>query len=360
MKMEQFFDVRLDFPATGPKGVLQGQIVVRKKSYQAEFRFYSDESDGRFARVSADLPFFLKWKDEFEVRTEGQGPVGRGIVLNPNSEDPKKLKAPKRLALLALLAGDEKDMVLAFAEERGYKGLTEKEALALTHIGVVALEAAARSLEEDGKARILAFSPLVILAQSSLDFLCGKISEFVGQFHEKHPEARGVTFERITKRFDLGETVFHLALKTLHREGVIQILDDIVALAGFKIPLSPQEEEILDALEKMCFEGKFASVSLDDIRQKFQISPTRLQTLLSLLAERKKIVQGKEGFYIHSRWLDDLVTRLRESGKRDLSVAEFKEMTGLSRKFAIPLLELLDEMGITRRQGAGRAIIPAP
>jgi selenocysteine-specific elongation factor len=360
VKMAQSFDAALEVPGARRSAVLKADIFIRRKNYPAEFRYYpeSEEAAGHwFARVSADLPFFPKWRDDFEVRGDKRELLGRGTVLNPLSEDPRKLKYPKRHEQLVLLSGDEKDMVLAFAEIKGFQGLTEKEALGMARIDAEHLEAAARRLEEDGRARILSFSPLHVIAQSSLDFLGRKVVEFTGLFHEKHPELRGIPLDRIAKRFDLGDTVLHLALKTLLRSGEIQVLDDIIALAGFKVPLSPQEEEILEAMEKMCYEGRFSSISLDDIRQKFQISLPRLQTLLGLLTERKKIVQGKEGFYIHSRWLDEIVTRLRSSRKRELSVAEFKEMTGLSRKFAIPLLELLDEMGVTKRQGPGRVIL---
>ncbi len=361
--MAQSFDAVLEMKDARPAAVLKAQLFIHKRGYSAEFRPYPEslEEAGRlFARVSADLPFYMKWGDAFEIRGDKREDLGRGVVLHPDSEDPKKLKAPKRLAQLKLLAGDAKDMVLAFAEGKGFQGLTEKEAQGLARIDLDGLETAARKLEEEGRARILAFAPLHVIAQSSLDFLCGKIAEFVGQFHEKHPDVRGVPVERIAKRFELGETVLQLALKLLLRSGEIQILDGIVALAGFKVPLSPQEETILEDMEKMCYEGRFSSVSLDEIRQKFQVSPSRLQTLLALLTEKKKIVQGKEGFYIHSRWLDEIVSRLRRSGMKELSVAEFKEMTGLSRKFAIPLLELLDEMGVTKRQGPGRIILPAP
>jgi len=361
VKMTQCFDARLDFPVKKAGASLKALIVIRKKSYAAEVHEYprgeAAGDGGWFARVSADLPFYLKWKEDFEVQTEARLPLGRGVVLHPESEDPKKLKSAKRLPMLELLSGDEKDMLLALAEEKGFEGLREKDALALSNVEPEKLEAAARKLEEEGKARILVFSPLFILSQESFEFLGRRIVEFLAQFHEKHSDARGVAADKIAKRFDLPETVLQLALKHLLKAGEVQVLDDIVALASFKVPLSPQEEDILIEMEKMCFDGKFSTVSLDDIRRKFQISTTRLQTLLSLLTERKKIVQGKDGFYIHSRWLDEIVNELRESRKKELSVADFKTMTGLSRKFAIPLLELLDEMGVTKRRGPGREIL---
>jgi selenocysteine-specific elongation factor len=78
---------------------------------------------------------------------------------------------------------------------------------------------------------------------------------------------------------------------------------------------------------------------------------------LAILIERKKVVRSTEGFFIHARWLDEIIRKVRGLGKKELTVADFKAMTGLSRKYAIPLLELLDEMGVTRRTGPGREIL---
>ena len=79
--------------------------------------------------------------------------------------------------------------------------------------------------------------------------------------------------------------------------------------------------------------------------------------MVALVAERKKIVEGIDGFLLHSRWLDEIIAKVRGSGKRELTVADFKVMTGLSRKYSIPLLELLDSMGVTRRKGSVRDIL---
>lgn len=358
--MTQCFDVSLDFPSGRAGAGRKAIFVFRRKNYPAEYREYPAEPPApgrRYARATASLPFYLKWKEPFEVLDESGAPLGRGVVLQPVSEDPKKLRTPKRLAGLGLLAGDAKDMVLALAEAKGFQGLREKEIVDFSALDPEDLEAPARQLEEEGKARILAFSPLFLLSQESFDFLCGRILEFVGQFHAKHPESRGVAVEKIAKRFELAETVGQLALKHLLKTGSVQVLDGTVALAGFKVPLSKVEEGVLEEMEKMCYEGKFSAVSLEDIRTRFYLSPARLQALLGMLAEKKKIVQGKDGFYIHSSWLEEVVRRVRASGKRDMSVADFKEMIGLSRKFAIPLLELLDEMGVTKRSGPGRIIL---
>ncbi len=148
-----------------------------------------------------------------------------------------------------------------------------------------------------------------------------------------------------------------LALKSLVQNGQIKVKGDRVALFSFEMSLLPEEKKMLDRLEEIYLKDKFQSVSLVELQRSFRFSQERLDKLLTLLTERKKIVCGRDGFILHSRWLDEIVQQLRNSGKKELTVSEFKEMTGLTRKYAIPLLELLDQMRITRRRGAVREIL---
>jgi selenocysteine-specific elongation factor len=114
---------------------------------------------------------------------------------------------------------------------------------------------------------------------------------------------------------------------------------------------------IVRQIEAECFIGNPRSVSPAEVGEKLKLSPQTRDQLLDILVERKRIVLGKDGFYLHQPRLQELIAKVRALGRRELSVMEFKTMTGLSRKYAIPLLELLDEMGVTRRRGASREIL---
>jgi hypothetical protein len=83
------------------------------------------------------------------------------------------------------------------------------------------METAAGRLEEEGKARILGFSPLFLLSQESFDFLCGRILEFVGQYHAKHPESRGVGGRSSEVRASRDRQ--QLALKHLLKTRAVQV-----------------------------------------------------------------------------------------------------------------------------------------
>jgi selenocysteine-specific elongation factor len=353
------FDAVLDFPLGAAGAELRAEAVFLGGTVSSRFLDYAAPGRKRapFVRVLADRPADVKWADPFEVRTSRGGVLGRGKCLYPGAPTPQELRLARRKALLVRLDLGEKDMILALAEFGGLKGLMGEDLDDSCRLSRSRVETLARALEEEGKIRILGFSPVRLISQASLDLLRGRIVSFLIQYHKKHPAQRGAPLENLETRFEAPRTVLVLALRLLAKEGRIVEESGIVRLPDFRIPLSTADEGTLAALEAMVLSGELGSVTLDDIREKLKLTPLKLQTLLAVLAERKKIVEGIDGFILHSRWLDEIIAKVRGSGKRELTVADFKLMTGLSRKYSIPLLELLDSMGVTRRKGSVRDIL---
>jgi selenocysteine-specific elongation factor len=250
------------------------------------------------------------------------------------------------------------EILLGLAGEKGLQGVHEKDMKTHLALGPEELQDLARKLESEGMLRILSFAPLFCVSRSSIDFLGGKIVPFIRDFHGKHPKESGIPFDKLKKRFDVSGKILLLTLKTLVHEGRLRQDDDgPYAVPGFVRELPPREEKILAQLESLWLEGGLRAIAFKDIRDAQSLAPHKLQALVDILIERKKVVQSKEGFFLHASWLDEVVANIRATGRKELSIAEFKELTGLSRKFAIPLLELLDEMGVTRRRGATREIL---
>lgn len=303
-------------------------------------------------------PLSLKWRDAFEVlEPEKLEVVGRGSVLNPFPAQGTHAQKGMDKDFLLALCGGENSMLEALCRKKAARGLRERDILEFALLGPSRLLRLSQKLEEQGKVKILTFSPLFLISRESFDFLLDKIFRYLEEHHDKHPARKGVPLDRLKKRFGLSEKVLALAVKTLERAGKVRQAGQKLILPSREVTLSAEEEKILGQLEEMCFRGEFQSFSSDDIRARFRLSSERLEKLLGLLIERRKVIQGPEGLYIHSRWLDEIISRVRSLGKKELTVAEFKAMTGLSRKYAIPLLELLDQMAVTRRKGPSREIL---
>jgi len=353
------FDAVLDFPLDKARPELRAVAVFLGERVPVQIADYgfAGRKEAPFVRVHPSAPFEVRWSDPFEVRTEGGEILGHGSCLYPSSPSPDELKPARRKALLAKLALGEKDMLRALTEAGGLEGLQGGRLASFTRLSASRAEGLARALESEGRLRILAFAPLRLVSQGSLDYLRQRIESFVARYHKSHPSQRGAPVEKVEKRFGAPRTVLMLALRLLAKEGRAVEESGIVRLTDFRIPLTAAEEGTLARLEDMVLSGELGSVSLEDIRDRLKLTPAKLQTLLAVLAERKKIVDGVDGFILHARWLDEIVRKVRGSGRRELTVAEFKAMTGLSRKYAIPLLELLDSMGVTRRKGSVRDIL---
>ncbi len=353
------FDAVLDFPLAGNGPDLRAEVLFLGGSAAARILDY--EAPGRkkapFVRVLTDRPVEVKWADPFEVRTPAGESLGRGKCLYPAPPAPQELKLSSRKALLARLELGEKDMVLALAEHGGLQGLNGEDLDRFARLSQSRLETLARSLEEEGRLRILGFMPLRLVSQTALDVLRGRIVSFLGQYHKKHPGQKGAPLEALEKKFEAPKTVLVLALRLLAKEGRAVEEAGLVRLPEFRPPLSAADEAVLAELEGMVLSGEMGAVTLDDVQAKLGLSPSRLQALMDILAERRKIVEGFEGFILHQRWLDEIIQKVRDSGKKELTVADFKALTGLSRKYSIPLLELLDSLGVTRRKGSVRDIL---
>lgn len=360
--MSNRIDVALEFAAglkTFPKEAVLAAGATRVQARLVYYPPVKGSGGGPvLARADLSVPADVRWNDGLDVSAaRGGDALGRGRVLHPQAPKLGQVRMARRTGLLEKLLGGEGDMIQAFALEKGAQGIREDELAELAPLKLGRLERLSPELESQGQIKILSFSPLVLVARDSLDLLGRKILGVLAKHHEKHSDLGGIGASLLRTRFRIPDKVLTLTLKALQKSGDIVEDQGQYRLAAFLPSVSAEEETILAELEAMCLKGEFYSVSLDEIRTRFRLTPAKLQKLLDVLVERKRIVQGQDGFYLHSRWLGDIIEKLKLSKKKELSVGDFKRMTGLTRKYAIPLLELLDGMGVTRRKGPVREIL---
>ena len=352
-------DLVLD-PAPGLSAPPQEAVLTAAGTRaQARLVYYPRSKAGAvLARADLSVPVGVRWGDAVVLAApRGGARLGAGRVLHPQAPKLGRVRMARRTAFLEMLLGEETDMIQAFTLEKGAGGLNEDDALALAPLKPGRLERLGVELEARGRVKILSFSPLVLVSRDSLDLLGRKAVGLIAKHHEEHPDRSGLGLPVLKKRLGVPDKVLVLILKALLKSGEVAEEEGVYRIPSFSPPVSSEEEAVLAELEAMCLNGKFFSVSLEEIRARFRLTPAKLQKLLDVLVDRKRIIQGQDGFYLHSRWLEDLIARLRAARKRELTVGDFKRMTGLTRKYAIPLLELLDGMGVTRRKGPVREIL---
>ncbi len=152
---------------------------------------------------------------------------------------------------------------------------------------------------------------------------------------------------------------FNAVLQALSAQGKVDARGEMVMQAGRALRLSPEEAEAREQISRAFEQAGLAVPSATEVLATLRIDRGRAEKILQILLKEKVLVRVAEGLIFHRSALERLLAMLRQRKAQSdrISVAAFKEMTGLSRKYVIPLLEYLDRERVTRRQGDERIIL---
>jgi selenocysteine-specific elongation factor len=183
-----------------------------------------------------------------------------------------------------------------------------------------------------------------------------RFRDILKEFHRKNPLLPGLAKEELRSR-ELGDAPAFLfdALLALTKD--IAVEGEVVRLASHRLTLKQDEEEAVARIEKLFREAGLAVPSTSDVLAKSGVEAARARSLLQVLLRDRKLMRVGEDLVFHATALQSLRQMLAARKGQRFSVAEFKDWTGVSRKYAIPLLELLDRERITRREGDARVVL---
>jgi selenocysteine-specific elongation factor len=152
---------------------------------------------------------------------------------------------------------------------------------------------------------------------------------------------------------------FNAVLQALSAQGKVDTRGETVMQAGRVLRLTPEEAEAREQISRAFEKAGLAVPSAAEVLATLRIDLGRAEKILQILLKEKVLVKVAEGLIFYRGALEGLRGTLRQRKAQNdrISVAAFKEMTGLSRKYVIPLLEYLDRERVTRRQGDERIIL---
>jgi selenocysteine-specific elongation factor len=183
----------------------------------------------------------------------------------------------------------------------------------------------------------------------------------VGEYHAAHPLSEGLAREEARERLfaHAAPALFDRVLADLSRNGRVTGRDRLSG-AGHSVSLSATEADARDTIERELRSGGLKPPEPAAIASAHGIAADVRERMLALLV-RQKVAVKIDGLYFHQETLDRLkreVRALRAAGPNArVDVASFKDRYGITRKFAIPLLEYLDRERVTRRTGEARIVL---
>jgi selenocysteine-specific elongation factor len=286
--------------------------------------------------------------------------IGGGVILDAQARRPST-KDTSRTAFLETIERGDRSEILAAMIDRSRTGIAQAEIAARTGWLDAEIQSASRKLITANRAKNVA-DPLLLVSATLYEDTRKKILTRVEQFHRSNPLSPGITREDL--RSGLGRLVrpetFRAALAELTTAKKIDVQGETVKPPGAAIKLDTDEFATKSQIESAFADAGLTVPSVREVLARVPVDGKRADQILHLLLREKILLRITPELVFHRDALAHLKARLatykKEKGDR-ISVPAFKDLTGVTRKFAIPLLEFLDRERITRRAGDERVIL---
>jgi selenocysteine-specific elongation factor len=286
--------------------------------------------------------------------------IGGGTVLDALARRPM-VRDTGRVAFLETLERGDRVEILAAMAERAPGGIGFQDIAARTAWRDDEIRDVARKLTASGRVKNVA-EPLILIPAKAFEETRQKIAARVERFHKENSLLPGISREDL--RSSLGRRVraetFRAALEELAAQKKLELQGELVKRTGSSINLDPDETRAKEQIEA-AFAGAGLTVpAVKEVLGTLPVEAQRAEKILQMLLRDKNLVRITPELIFHRDALAHLKQRLftykKTKGER-ISVPIFKELTGISRKYAIPLLEYLDRERVTRRAGDERVIL---
>ena len=284
--------------------------------------------------------------------------VGGGRVLDPRPPKRRRADAPALASLASLGEAELSRAAALFVAEAGPAGL---DAITLAARLTVPLPELTQAVAQGDEIVGFGGDPVAYVSRESLGALASAVRHQLESFHRGQPLRAGMPREELRRRAlpRSPEGVFEALLEPMAQAGELRLAADSVALARHTVTLSPEEASAREALLEAARAAGLAGVELPQAAEAIGKPRALLERVAKVLLAEGQLQRVGEGLLLERERLEALKGEVRRrwpAGSR-LDVGGFKEMTGLSRKYVIPLLEYLDRQRVTRRSGADRVVL---
>ena len=305
-------------------------------------------------------------EDRFIIRSYSPAyTIGGGRVLRYNTIRFKRFKEESLKVLRILASGNFSDIVEQVYLNTVVRRGERQSALTIDDISmqVNIHPSSAEEIVEDlvKKGVLMKFSvegKNVIFHKTHVLSLKERILNELRKFHKENPLKTGIDETHLKTLLDkhIHPLLITAVLSSLKNEKAVKVTDNKLSLANFKIEVSTQDKGMADKIESLFMSAGFTPPSTEEVITKFGSASKKV---MLLLIEQKKLIEVEKGLCFHATALEKLKENVKEYILKHgpISVAQFRDLTKTTRKYAVPMLEYFDSTHFTKRTGDVRILL---
>ena len=321
-----------------------------------------------FAQLRFESPVAAVLGERFIIRSYSpQETIAGGSILTPSEARFRRRDAPQLAGYLSSLAtalDDTGEILKLLVERSGERGLAEPDIRSITGWTKSTLNETAAKLKDNSS---LKQCDAVYISQQSFEALSDKALKVIEAMHEADRLANAVPLEKVRAQIfrSTPQEVEKAILFTLTSQGKLSVDGENVRLTGRDVQLSQKETAALTHLRRTIETAGLEVPKPDDLIQGSAaasgVDKQVAQKFFHQLLASGETIRINPDIVISAKVVDGLIEKLQAFAKttpdRLIDVAKFKEIAGVSRKYAIPLLEYFDQRKVTARRGDKRIVI---
>ena len=321
---------------------------------------------GAVAQLRLEAPVVALHGDRFVLRSYSPAEtIGGGKVINPFAAKHRRKETKETIDLLQLLMNPQRATKFAgLVRGAGKHGLRSADFIAAMGWTNEVFAQVAAEATKDGS---VVDAGGVYLANESFAQLSNEVVAELERHHKREPLARGMLRETLREKLfahSLPE-VFSAVIAGLEAKGAAISEKDVIRSSHHRVDLTDQDAKLSAQIEKVYLDAGVEAPTLDEAMTRAGVAAAQrnqARKILQLLLDGRNLIRVHGDMLMHAIVLENLKTKLQDYGAqhepdRLIDVSTFKNLAGVSRKYAIPLLEYFDREHITRRAGDKRIIL---
>jgi selenocysteine-specific elongation factor len=315
--------------------------------------------ESALAQLRLSAPIAAAPGDRFVVRRlSPMETIGGGVVVDPLFPRVSRRTQESMRAALGRLEGPLDDRLVLWVEQSRETGASEDELAARAGISRDEVRSALAVPLKSGAIEALRRSPDRYAAREALDRLAVAAAEEIRRHVAETPGAVGAPRGTLLARLVPGSDArwAEAVEAALVKRGAYVVSADVARLPGQE-DLRGSDRDLSERIAAVFRRRGLDPPSISEVAQEVGHKPKVIEGLTGYLTKKGSLVRLPGGWIVARDAVDDVTRRLRATGRKSIDVGEFKEIFGLTRKLAIPLLEHLDASKVTRRVGDKREIV---
>jgi selenocysteine-specific elongation factor len=321
---------------------------------------------GGLAQLRLETSVVALHGDRFIIRSYSPAAtIAGGTVVDPFAVKHRgKEIESARQRLLVLMDAEKATKFAVFTEAAEAHGLRMTDIVARTGWTPKVSLAVAAQAQANGS---VIDAGGVFVSPARFNRFRQAVVEELEKHHQREPLARGMLRETLREKLFVHsrQEIFAAVISSLEKDAAVVAEKDMLRLRKHSVDLSDEDAKLRDLFTKLYEQSGLEGPSLDEVMTRAGVGPAQRahgRRILQLLIDSRRIVRVQGDMFVSSIAIQNLVARLRQFGSehepdRLIDVAAFKDLAGVSRKYAIPLLEHLDRERVTRRAGDKRVIL---